>query len=211
MDLSQPPLLNALWAAYIAVVATILIGIFFTKDDKRNFENIVSNIVSFALLLATVQFTWLTLLIMGMYLLVGIIVAIEKMRKWFFLFGSKTYGTLALMILLVAEESAWTYGNGNPIFGFTLAQISLPLTWKMVEYLGVLLLGWLVFALVAHTVGLWYWRTPEAKSSRSSGSDTSLKAMLGGWVSSKKGKRTRRTRGRSTSRRRSRKKGPRRK
>ena len=199
-----PPLLNAIWAAYIGVVATILIGIFFTKDDKRNFENIVSNIVSFALLLATVQFTWFTLLIMGLYLVAGIIIAIEQVKKWFFLFGSKTYGTLALMVLLAADERAF--------FGFTLAQLEFPITWIVLEHMAFILVGWVILASVAHATCYFYYRKPAPKKKKSDTAadmKASLKALFGGKISKKKsgrgrgGGRSKRKRGSSGSRRRS--------
>ena len=152
---TQPPIINGMWAAYIGIIATILIGIFFTRDDKRNFENVLSNLVSFALLLATIQFTWLLLLFMVFYLLVGAIIAFEKLRRWFFLFGAKTYGPLALMLLLV-------YDNRLPI-GFDLQEVDFPVTTAVLVRIGYIFIGWFMMSLLANLVAYFYWRTPSPK------------------------------------------------
>jgi hypothetical protein len=153
----QPPVINGMWAAYFGIVATILIGIFFTRDDKRNFENILSNLVSFALLLATIQFTWLLLIFMGAYLLIGMLIAVDKKTKWFFLFGSKTYGPLSLILLLV-------YDNRLPV-GFQLHEIDFPVTTIVLEKVGYIILCWFVLSIACHIVGYLYWRKPSSKKS----------------------------------------------
>jgi hypothetical protein len=172
----QPPVIDGMWAAYFGIVATIVIGIFFTRDDKRNFENILSNLVSFALLLATIQFTWLVLSFMGFYLLVGMLIAVEKKSKWFFLFGSKTYGPLALVLLLV-------YDNRLPV-GFQLHEIDFPVTTIVLEKVGYILLCWFVLSISCHIVGYLYWKKPSSKKSSDKGAKkgkskaSSLKAAL---------------------------------
>jgi hypothetical protein len=184
----QPPIINGMWAAYIGVIATILIGIFFTKDDKRNLENILSNLVSFCLLLGTIQFTWLILLFMGFYLFGGVIVAIEKMRKWFFLFGSKTYGSLSLVLLLI-------YDNRLPL-GIKLHEIDFPVTAIVFEKIFYLIGSWFILAIVAHIVGWLYWRRPSSKKSGSSskggskskGKAAEMKAALVNLMSSREQK-----------------------
>jgi|GEM_PF-4932157 len=184
----QPPVVNGMWAAYFGIVATILIGIFFTRDDKRNFENILSNLVSFALLLATIQFTWLVLLFMGFYLFVGMLIAVEKMSKWFFLFGSKTYGPLSLILLLV-------YDNRLPL-GFQLNAIDFPVTSVVLENVGYIILCWFILSIACHIVGYLYWRKPSPKKSSGKGAKkgkakaADLKARLN---SRRKNKRARRT------------------
>lgn len=150
------PLLNATIAAYIAVVSSILIGMFFTRDDRRNLENILSNIASFAILLATVDFPILVLAVMATYLLAGAAVAWNKSRRWFFLFGAKSYGSFSLALLLAHDRrlglrmspGLGPYGLG-PI---DLRAIDLQL-------LGMVLLVALVIAVVAHGVGYVYFRT----------------------------------------------------
>jgi len=154
---TQPPIINGMWAAYLGIVATILIGIFFTRDDKRNFENILSNLVSFALLLATIQFTWLILLFMIVYLVLGFVVAIEKNRRWFFLFGSKTYGPLALVLLLI-------YDNRLPV-GFSLSEIDFPVTNAVLVKVAYVLISWFLLSLLANAIGYLYWRSPSRKKS----------------------------------------------
>jgi len=179
---SQPPIINGMWAAYIGIVATILIGIFFTRDDKRNFENILSNLVSFALLLATIQFTWFILTFMIVYLLLGLIVAIQRVSKWFFLFGSKTYGPLSLMLLLV-------YDNRLPV-GFNLHEIDFPVTGAVLVKIGYILLGWFLLSVFANLIGYLYWRKPSPKKAdkKSSAKAQGLMARLKDKGPSKKGK-----------------------
>jgi len=179
---TQPPIINGMWAAYIGIVATILIGIFFTRDDKRNFENILSNLVSFALLLATIQFTWLILTFMIVYLLLGLFVAIERVSRWFFLFGSKTYGPLALMLLLV-------YDNRLPV-GFSLHEIDFPVTGAVLVKVGYILLGWFLISLAANLVGYLYWRksSPKKADKKAGAKASGLIARLSDRTSSKKGR-----------------------
>lgn len=178
----QPPIINGMWVAYIGIVATIIIGIFFTRDDKRNFENILSNLVGFALLLATIQFTWLILSIMAVYLFLGLLVAIEKNRKWFFLFGSKTYGPLSLTLLLI-------YDNRIPM-GFGLHEIDFPVTTAVLVRIGYVLLVWILISIIVNMVSYFYWRksSPKKADKKSGAKSTGMMAKLANWSSSRKGR-----------------------
>jgi len=169
-------LLSPTLAAYIAVIATILIGIYFTRDDKHNYENIVQNVVSFAVLLATITFTPLTLIFMIIYLLVGILITVKKMRNWFFIFGSKSYGSVALIMLLASEGRFGLY---------------LPWTYKDPMCLYLIIYA-LIIAGVAHLVHWLHFRKSGSKSrsrARSTSGSAGLKAFFSNKGSSgKKGR-----------------------
>jgi len=93
-------------AAYAGAVATILIGIF-AEGDKAQLENVLSNLVSFFLLLATVNMTYQVLAGLSIYMILGIIIVWRKIKDLYLLFGAKTYGAIALVILFAENGLFW--------------------------------------------------------------------------------------------------------
>ena len=146
-------------AAYTVVVGSIIIGMFFTADDRRNFENILTNILSFAVLIATVDFPFLMLMVMVVYLLLGVHVARRHLRKYYYLFGSKTYGPFSLVLLLatdrlfgLSEEGLGKFRAGSPgVDGSGGAFLSIDWHLNLVN-LGTIFLAWVLVALLAHTI-----------------------------------------------------------
>jgi len=126
-------LLEFIYAAYIGVIITILIGIF-VEGDKAQLDNVLSNMSSFVLLLATTDMTWQLVLGLTIYLALGILIVFRKVRDLYLLFGAKTYGSISLVILF-AESG---------LFGMTFADLR------------TILMGCLAVAGTVHVIGFFY-------------------------------------------------------
>jgi hypothetical protein len=131
------PLLPLIHAAYVTVIATILIGIF-VEGRRAQLDNVLSNIISFSMLLATATMPVPVVLGMVIYLGLGILLVAKKVKELYLLFGAKTYGSIS-MVILIAE---------NQFFGL--------IPWVSYGDLRSLLAGCLVAVLVVHTLGYFY-------------------------------------------------------
>jgi hypothetical protein len=131
------PLIPLIQAAYITVIATILIGIF-VEGRRAQLDNVLSNIISFSMLLATATMPVPVLLGMVIYLGLGILIVGRKVKDLYLLFGAKTYGSISLVVL-IAE---------NQLFGFV--------PWISFGDLRSLVGGCLVAVAVVHLIGYFY-------------------------------------------------------
>jgi len=137
-------LLEFIYAAYIGVIITVLIGIF-VEGEKAQLDNVLSNMSSFVLLLATTDMSLTLVLGLTIYLALGVIIVFRKVRNLYLLFGAKTYGSISLVILF-AESG---------LFGITFSDLRS------------VLMGCLVVAGAVHLVGFLYryrrrWRRKPA-------------------------------------------------
>lgn len=177
-------------AAYTVVIGTILIGMFFTADDRRNFENILSNILSFAVLIATVDFPFLMLMAMVVYLLLGIHVAHRHLRKYYYLFGSKTYGPFSLVLLMatdhlfgLSDQGLGKFRAGSPgVDGSGGAFISIDWNLNLVN-LGTIFVAWVLVSLTAHAISYLHFHHERGTAARRKQTDeASGAATLSAWV-----------------------------
>ncbi len=149
------PLVSSTHAAYVVVAGTILIGMFFTRDDRRNIENILTNILSFAALLATIDFPTLVLVVLVAYIGLGVGVAIQKLRRYFFAFGSKTYGSLSLTLLLASDHVfGLRMSPGLGPFGVAPVDVS-EIDLLLLANIGIVFAA---IAVVVHFVSIVYFR-----------------------------------------------------
>jgi hypothetical protein len=132
------PLLNATYAAFAGVIVIIIIGIVVEKK-KVVWENVFGNIMSFLLVIGTVDMSRLLLIGFAIYLLVGIGVAYYKVKQAYFLFGFKTYGSLSLVILLASFNSMGLSATANTV-GNLVQIVTL----------------WIVFTIIVHIIGFLY-------------------------------------------------------
>jgi hypothetical protein len=127
-------LIEFIYAAYLGVLVTILIGIF-VEGQKAQLDNVLSNMSSFFILLATA--TMPTEVVVGLliYLSLGIIIVYRKMKDLYLLFGSKTYGSISLVILFAENQffGYFTFGDARSM-----------------------IIGCIVVALVVHVIGYFY-------------------------------------------------------
>lgn len=130
-------LIDFIYAAYIGVVVTILIGIF-VEGQRAQLENVLSNMSSFFILLATATMPVELIVALLVYLGLGILIVYRKMKDLYLLFGSKTYGSVSLVILF-AE---------NHFFGF--------IPYFSFGDLRSMVLGCVVVAIIVHVIGFLY-------------------------------------------------------
>jgi hypothetical protein len=131
------PLIDFIYAAYIGVAVTILIGIF-VEGQKAQLDNVLSNMSSFFILLATATMPNELVIALLVYLSLGVFIVYRKMKDLYLLFGSKTYGSVSLVILF-AENQFFGY---MPYFSF--------------GDLRSLVVGCIVVAFIVHVIGYAY-------------------------------------------------------
>ena len=130
-------LIEFIYAAYIGVAVTILIGIF-VEGQKAQLDNVLSNMSSFFILLATATMPVEVVVGLMVYLGLGVLIVYRKMRDLYLLFGSKTYGSVSLVILF-AE---------NQFFGF--------IPYFSFADLRSMVVGCIIVALIVHVIGYAY-------------------------------------------------------
>lgn len=130
-------LIDFIYAAYIGVGVTILIGIF-VEGQKAQLDNVLSNMSSFFILLATANMPVEVVVGLLVYLSLGVFIVYRKHRDLYLLFGSKTYGSISLVILF-AE---------NQFFGF--------IPYFSFGDLRSMVIGCLVVAFIIHLIGYGY-------------------------------------------------------
>jgi hypothetical protein len=130
-------LIDFIYAAYIGVAVTILIGVF-VEGQKAQLDNVLSNMSSFFILLATASMPIEVVVGLLVYLSLGVLIVYKKMRDLYLLFGSKTYGSISLVILF-AENQFFGY---IPYFSF--------------GDLRTMVIGSLAVALIVHVIGYAY-------------------------------------------------------
>jgi predicted membrane protein len=132
------PLLSQNYAAIAGVLVIIIIGIVIEKR-RVVWENVFGNVLSFILVMTTVDMSYTLAVGFSAYLILGIIVAYCKVKSLYFLFGFKTYGALSLTVLLAAY-SYWGLSIAVPTFD------------NLFRFLGV----WALLAVVIHLIGFLY-------------------------------------------------------
>jgi len=130
-------LIEFIYAAYIGVAVTVLIGIF-VEGQKAQLDNVLSNMSSFFILLATATMPVEVVAGLLIYLCLGILIVYRKMKDLYLLFGSKTYGSISLVILF-AENQFFGY---IPFFSFS--------------DLKSMAIGCIIVAIVIHVIGYLY-------------------------------------------------------
>ncbi len=132
------PLLNSFQAALGGVLVILIYGIVVEKHYVSR-ATVFYNILSFLLLLASIDIPWLLFILLLVYLLLGMIVMRLHVKQLFPLFGARTYGALALVLIL--EGNKFIPGLGGRDF------------WEMIL---ILILYWAVTALLVHLLGYLY-------------------------------------------------------
>ena len=143
-------LIEFIYAAYIGVAVTVLIGIF-VEGRKAQLDNVLSNMSSFFILLATANMPVEVVVGLLVYLSLGIIIVYRKMKDLYLLFGSKTYGSISLVILF-AE---------NQFFGF--------IPYFSFGDLRSMVIGCVIVALIVHVIGYFYTHRRRGWGSRGKG------------------------------------------
>ncbi|MEF8874556.1 MAG: hypothetical protein V5A88_07810 [Candidatus Thermoplasmatota archaeon] len=132
------PLLNSYQAAVGGVAVILIYGIVVEKHYVSR-STVFYNILSFILLLASIEIPPTLLIALIIYLLTGMVVMKLHLRPLFPAFGARAYGSLALVLLLEGK----TLIPGLDDRGL---------------YESILLLGilWVIFTAIVHYLGHLY-------------------------------------------------------
>lgn len=97
------PLLNSFQAAVGGVCVILIYGIVMEKHYVSK-STVFYNILSFILLLASIDLPWLLFTGMIIYLILGYVVMKKHIKFLFPAFGARTYGSLALVLILQGKK-----------------------------------------------------------------------------------------------------------
>lgn len=132
------PLLNSYQAAVGGVLVVLVFGIVVEKHYVSR-STVFYNLLSFILLLASIEISYLLLSGLIIYLVLGIIIMKAELKPLFPAFGARAYGSLALVLLLQGRKFIPGI-DGRGIYGtFSL-----------------LVLLWIGITFLVHMLGWWY-------------------------------------------------------
>ena len=135
------PILNSFQAAVGGVLVILTFGIVVEKHYVSR-STVFYNLLSFILLLASIEISYLLLSGLIIYLFLGAVVMKLKIKPLFPAFGARAYGSLALVLLL--EGRKFLPGiEGRGIY----------------ETFGLLLVLWIVVTAFVHLLGYLYKKT----------------------------------------------------
>jgi hypothetical protein len=101
------------------------------------------NIGGLILTFTTLNLSPLTIVVLSIYATIGIVCALNRWRKVYVLFGSKTYGSALFVLGLFSISGADSWLNH---FLMSFSTPSLP-------NIALFLLSWLFVAIISHVIG----------------------------------------------------------
>jgi hypothetical protein len=136
-------MLSAIQGEIATALVTIGIGIIMEKWYV-SWWSVGINIINLIVVLTTLELSPTSGLVLGAYVVVGFLCAFYRVKRAYFMFGSKTYGalTLTLGLLQVPALNQRLYSFAFPILGFSAN-----------EPTRLLLFSWLWIALGVHICG----------------------------------------------------------
>jgi hypothetical protein len=132
------PVLDKTAAAFAGVIVIIIVGIVAEKKTV-SWGSVLTNVLSFVILISTIDMNWLLIICMLTYLAAGMGVVHYKFRKAYSFFGCKTYGALALTLVVASSG----------MLGLTLHSAEL------LNLIKIFVL-WFAAAICVHSIGLIY-------------------------------------------------------
>ncbi len=131
------PLLNSFQAAIGGVGVILIYGIVVEKHYVSR-ATVFYNLLSFLLLLASTEIPWAVLIGLIVYLALGVLV-MKAHLKWLFpVFGARTYGSLALIIVLQGKRLIPGLAGRSLLETYSLLILMWVLTAVLVNLLGYL-------------------------------------------------------------------------
>lgn len=113
--------LNTFQAAVASALVVVLYGIFYERRTPSS-TSILFNIMSFMVLLASIDLPPLVFLFLLLYVLLGYVVVKIRAKSLYFIFGSKSFGSL--MLVLVLGSHSYFFGIYTPL--------SVAISWLVV-------------------------------------------------------------------------------
>lgn len=139
-SVEKMPLLNAFWESMVIALITIAYGMRWERYYTA-FISVVMNVVFTVVLFSSTDLPPQMSVILIIYIVLGFITAWKTLRPIFFLFGTKTFGALALTVALAESNNlGWTAGIASQVTGIDLIAA---------EYM----VSWVVIAAFVHVVG----------------------------------------------------------
>ncbi|MFW5945311.1 MAG: hypothetical protein ACOCTN_00355 [Candidatus Natronoplasma sp.] len=132
------PLLNSYQAAVGGVIVVLFFGIVVEKHYVSR-STVFYNLLSFILLLASIEISYLLLSGLVIYLILGAAVMKLEIKPLFPAFGARAYGSLALVLLLEGRKF---------IPGIEGRGVS--------KIFGLLIMLWIVVTFIVHILGYLY-------------------------------------------------------
>jgi len=132
------PILNSFQAAVGGVIVILTFGIVVEKHYVSR-STVFYNLLSFILLLASIEISYLLLSGLIIYLVLGAVVMKLKLKPLFPAFGARAYGSLALVLLLEGRKF---------IPGIERRGIY--------ETFGLLVMLWILVTVIVHILGHLY-------------------------------------------------------
>lgn len=131
------PLLTSFQAAVGGVCVILVYGIIVEKHYVSR-STVFYNILSLLLLLASIRLPNIVLAGMIIYLILGLVVMKLHLKILFPVFGAKTYGALALVLILQGEGFIPYLGGRDIVETFTILVVFWIVTALAVNLLGYL-------------------------------------------------------------------------
>ncbi|MEL9998864.1 MAG: hypothetical protein QXG55_00390 [Thermoplasmata archaeon] len=120
--------LNNFQASIASAFVVIIYGILYERRRPSS-TSILFNMMSFLVLLASINLPVIVFLVLLLYLLLGYLIIKIKAKSLYFAFGSKSFGSLMLVLIL---------GSNGYFFG-----IYTPLS---------VIISWLIVALIVNII-----------------------------------------------------------
>jgi uncharacterized membrane protein len=115
--------------------------------------SVVGNISGLILALTTLDLEPLTLVLLIIYIGIGIASVLKRRRKLYVLFGSKTYGSLMLILGILSLQGAYQWLNQ------ALVSLTIPSQSEIVLFVT----SWVAVAIPVHIIGWLYGRKKEER------------------------------------------------
>jgi hypothetical protein len=138
------PLLNAFWESVVIALITIVYGVRWERHYTA-FISVVMNVVFTVVLFSSTDLPAQMAGILIIYIILGVITAWRTLRPVFFLFGTKTFGALALTVALASSNNlGWTMAIASQVKGIDLIATEYMVSWVIIAVL-VHIIGFILF------------------------------------------------------------------
>lgn len=131
-------LLSSYQAAVGGVITILIYGIIVEKHYVSR-STVFSNLLSFILLLASIEISYYLLSGLILYIILGVLVMKHRVKIFYPAFGARAYGSLALILLLQGERLIPGIDGRGPR-----------------ETIFLLVLFWVALTMIVHLIGYIY-------------------------------------------------------
>jgi hypothetical protein len=125
--------------------------------EKRyvSWWQVLGNVSGLIITLATIDLSPITTVLLCLYVFLGVVCAWKRWRKVYVIFGSKTYGSLQLVLGLFSIKGSYE----------ALNQILTALTIPSQTNITLFFASWIIIVVIAQIVG-WYINRVQGRRNR---------------------------------------------